>query len=109
MLIFVYGTLKQGYGNNTLLRRATYIRTGVLEGYMAYQCGFPVAMPDACSSLSGEFYDIGSNEDILYNLDRLEGEGTMYIRETIKTEDSEFSVYRGLPHVYSPFMIGHFV
>jgi gamma-glutamylcyclotransferase (GGCT)/AIG2-like uncharacterized protein YtfP len=75
MRVFVYGTLKQGYGNNRLLSKAKFIMFGH---------GFPVVFKDdGGHKIIGEIYDIGDNGKILADLDALEGEGAMYDRKEV--------------------------
>lgn len=84
MNVFVYGTLKSGYGNNALLRDSTFVSVGTVAGYKLYDSGFPVARPSDGDTIIGEIWDIGDNENTLRNLDRLESEGRMYIRTPVK-------------------------
>jgi len=80
MLVFVYGTLKEGYGNNYLLSSSEKVSSGVMEGYKLYDCGFPIAVKSDGDFISGEVYDIGDDAMVLNRLDRLESEGSMYNR-----------------------------
>jgi gamma-glutamylcyclotransferase (GGCT)/AIG2-like uncharacterized protein YtfP len=101
MKIFVYGTLKRGYGNNRLLQEAGFLRVEELYDYKLYNAGFPVAAPDPGSSAVGEVWDIGDNQQILHNLDRLESEGRMYHRVYI--EDMDFWLYVGDENFWNGF------
>lgn|SRR5690348_4803270 len=85
MKVFVYGTLKQGYGNNRLLDKAKFVENAVIPGFKLYDSGFPVAAPDEFSAVSGEIWDISGDhqERTLFNLDSLEGEGRMYNRQEV--------------------------
>lgn len=85
MKVVVYGTLKRGYGNNVVLGASKFIEPKVVTGYKLYNAGFPVARPSPEDSLIGELYEIDS-EQTLRNLDRLEGEGRMYIRTLIEPD-----------------------
>lgn len=91
MKIVVYGTLKRGYGNNRLLSKATFVKDIEVQGYKLYYChkdsGFPVARPDPNSSLLGEMFEV--DEGIIFNTDRLEGEGVMYNRVRLSDEVGE--------------------
>lgn len=110
MLVFVYGTLKQKYGNNYILAGATKVREDRVRGYKLLDSGFPVARLAENSIITGEIYDIGDPatsdqaRTILGRLDRLEGyrqdnpESSMYTREVIRTEhDIECNMYVGNP------------
>lgn len=90
MKVVVYGTLKRGYGNNVVLGGSKFIESVVIKGYKLYNSGFPVARPSEGDSISGELWEVDS-EHTLRNLDRLEGEGRMYIRTTV-AEDTQMYV-----------------
>lgn len=85
--VFVYGTLKRGYGNNVLLRGSTYIGPSVtVPRYRMLEPSFPVILPDENGKqLAGEVYHV--DDTTLASLDRLEGvrpDGSgMYTREVI--------------------------
>lgn len=107
MKVFVYGTLKSGYGNNYILSEGAHRKIGdaVVEGFKLYQYGFPVAKEDENSKAIGEVWDIGDNDATLARLDRLEGEGYMYHRKVVKAyvlgnqeEPLEVSMYVGGKH-----------
>lgn len=107
MLVFVYGTLKRGYGNNRLLSESTFIEEAVVRGFKAYNSGFPVSCHSENDRLKGEVWDIGDTDKdatakrTLRNLDSLEGEGTMYIRKSIPTESGlTVDMYVGGPHFW---------
>ena len=94
MKVFVYGTLKSGYGNNTILQRgnAELVQPDRVRGFKLFNCGYPIAVPtDGCIA-TGEVWDIGDNETTLQNLDWLEGYNgedrrNHYDRVTVTTED----------------------
>lgn len=85
MKVFVYGTLKRGYGNHRLLEGKTLIGEGITEGkYQMVSGGFPIIMAsDDGLPVKGEVYDITGDQECLTNLDRLEGEGVMYDRKDV--------------------------
>jgi gamma-glutamylaminecyclotransferase len=93
MKLFVYGTLKQRYGNNHRLSGAEYCGDAVIDGYRlvyAYSVGdFPFAHPSEGHAIKGEVYDIGDNQDILSSCDRLEGHPSWYQRTPVRTRDNE--------------------
>ncbi len=96
-LVFVYGTLKSGYGNSVILQHgdAKLLGNYVVKGYKLYNAGFPVAMVSENDSVYGELWDIGNDKEksTLFNLDRLEGEGSMYHRTKVQAENQQ-----PLPH-----------
>ena len=91
--VFVYGTLKRGHGNyEALLNRPDvhFIGTAqTVNPYRMLHAGFPVLMKsnqDTFPAL-GEVFDIVEEDGpVTVNLDRLEGEGTMYKREKIPVD-----------------------
>ena len=88
---FVYGTLKKGYSNNELLKTSQFLGKAItLENYKLYTCGFPMALysPDDLPVL-GELYRVES-ENVIKNLDRLEGNGIFYSRKQIKVKLLDF-------------------
>lgn len=96
MKVFVYGTLKKGWGNNRLLQQdgAVFLYEHVFEGPfdMVDLHAFPglIESPENQNSkIKGEVYLI--NDAVLSDLDRLEGNGSFYERRYIEQED--FWVY----------------
>lgn len=85
-LIFVYGTLKRTYGNSRIIEEHPFVSEGIVRGYKAYDCGFPVARESKEDSLVGEVYDIEGSKKTLARLDSLESEGYMYFRRPVKVE-----------------------
>jgi gamma-glutamylaminecyclotransferase len=82
-IVFVYGTLKRGYGNNRLLSNATFLGEGETEGRFGLYngSGFPFVSKNASvfSNIRGDVYAINDSE--LERLDRLEGHPNFYKRE----------------------------
>lgn len=114
MKVFVYGTLKRGYGNNRLLTRDGVIFVGEAtteDTFDMMNSGFPVLVfnEDFGLPVKGEVYDIGDNTDILRSLDALEGEGVMYDRTEITVvpvqqelgDQMNVSVYVGNPSYWA--------
>ena len=91
MKVFVYGTLKEGYGNNRRLQGHTKVGDFIVQGYKLYDCGFPVAWPSENEFIQGELWDIGESQETLRSLDALEAEGYMYNRTDIvaRTPDGQ--------------------
>jgi len=102
-LVFVYGTLKRGFWNNALLKRARFIGEGItLEKFKLYTVGFPYAVPDEKGlPLKGEVYEV--DEKTLLELDNLEGYPIHYKRKRVKVklntgkEVEAFMYYREEP------------
>lgn len=86
--IFVYGSLKRGYFNNSLLRHAKFVsEVKTSKGFTLIDLGcFP-----AMIKIKTESYVLGElwlvSKDILYRLDDLEGHPYFYRRQSIQLED----------------------
>lgn len=121
MHVFVYGTLKQGHGNNGLLAGQTFVAKGTTteEFIMFSNGGFPVVanadhLPDwdlSFRRVRGEVYELtGHALETLHSLDRLEGFPRMYGRQhvTVELEDTgifqECLMYYGQPDFWRNFM-----
>jgi gamma-glutamylaminecyclotransferase len=90
--VFVYGSLKKGYGNNRLLSNAEFLGERVTSSsYILGDVGFPYMFPRAAfeedfnernanlfKPVQGELYAV--DEPTLASLDCLEGEGIHYHR-----------------------------
>jgi len=98
-LVFVYGTLKKGYGNNYLLKNSKFVGMGFTKNKYFMQregIAFPYALPSDYfkeipehykGHILGEVYEV--DERTLERLDMLEGHPNFYQREitTIILED----------------------
>ena len=100
-LVFVYGTLMSGYGNNRLLDRheATFVGEDKTEDvFVLGDVGFPYAVTkegletsgydfdeDLLKPIIGEVWEI-PNDDCLSSLDRLEGVPNHYQRKLTKMQ-----------------------
>jgi len=84
--VFVYGTLKQGYGNNEyFLGGSEYLGpavTGRADYDMVSLGGFPGVLSDGENAILGEVYKV--DEATLARLDSLESNGSLYQREQIR-------------------------
>ena len=79
--LFVYGTLKKGYGNHHVINKAKFLGTFIsvdkfdMSGY-----GFPEIYPNKHGKqIMGEIYDL-CDQDFVFT-DSLEGNGSFYRRE----------------------------
>lgn len=99
--VFVYGTLKKGFWNNGLLRNSTLVGSGVTvsDSFTMYDGGFPYVVPDGLNRVSGEVYVV--EDDVLANLDRLEGVPHHYIRKEVDVllSEEEEDVIPGLENI----------
>lgn len=83
VLLFVYGTLMSGFGNNILLRNEKLIGTGeTVKQYAMYGSGIPfVNDTTEVSTIKGELYEVKPSS--MPSLDGLEGHPNWYKRKEI--------------------------
>lgn len=82
-LVFVYGTLQRGNSNYShYLKESSFISSAVLEGYRMHDLGsYPGIREEAGSSVKGEVFLV--TPAVREQLDRLEGEGSLYRRRLV--------------------------
>lgn len=95
MLVFVYGTLKRGFGNHRVLGDSTFVGNATTEGKYPMVCTngyFPylINRPGVGHNISGEVYDV--NDDVLEGLRMLEGVPIHYYESNVVVhlENGEF-------------------
>lgn len=83
-LLFVYGTLKRGFGNNRRLRDSKFISTGTTkEPYGFFDLGaFPCITKDGNVHVQGEVFEL--DDAALARTDELEGHPFFYKREEVR-------------------------
>ena len=83
-LLFVYGTLKQGFHNHSLMKGASLIGTGhTVERYAMYKHVVPsVIKGKPISPIQGEIYLI--HQSVLDMLDLFEGNPVWNFREQVE-------------------------
>lgn len=100
--VFVYGTLKKGFGNHYLLSDAALLGQAVTkEHYALYVSGIPfVTRNKQVSPIHGEVYLVG--QATLKDLDRLEGHPNWYKREQISVylQNPDQSIKQVLAWIY---------
>jgi len=105
--VFVYGTLKQGGRNHHCLNGALY-RGPVTLTFKArmFDVGFPVLMKSRNKiNVEGELYDVDA--ETFAALDRLEGQGRMYMRRRKRLADGRTAwVYLGMNSFWQPRAYG---
>lgn len=86
-IVFVYGSLLAGQGNNRLLRTARFVGPGrtAPEYTMLSLGGFPGVVSGGSTPIEGECYEVDG--PTLEALDRLEGHPSFYRRTAIVLED----------------------
>ena len=89
--IFVYGTLMKGMRNHYYLKDSTYLGVDEIEGYTMYNIGSYPGIVKGSDRIKGEVYEV--TQETLDMMDALEGEGYLYLRETINTKYGEAYVY----------------
>ena len=92
-LVFVYGSLKFGYGNDHILDDSKFVGEFVTDDdYTMYDLGaFPAILKDGDTAIHGELYNV--NSDVLNSLDALEGVPTFYHREMVETSHGKAIIY----------------
>ena len=80
-LIFVYGSLKSGHGNNVLLQDSNFVCKAITvdSDYEMISLGAFPALVDGDQYIHGEVYSV--TDDILDRVDSLEGNGSFYQRK----------------------------
>lgn len=74
MKVFVYGSLKKGFHNHSLIKDCEFLGDGRLEGATMYKMGsvpYPSIKLGTEDYVFGEIYEVDTVT--LYQLDRLEG------------------------------------
>ena len=81
----VYGTLRQGFGNNGYLRNSEFVGQGkTTEKYAMYASGIPfVTKKNAHTNIVVEVFEV-NDENTLRHVDSLEGHPDWYKREPIE-------------------------
>jgi gamma-glutamylaminecyclotransferase len=108
--VFVYGTLKAGYGNHQLLADSISIGdASTVARWAMIDSGFPVVLPGDDGQVVGEVYDI--DKITLQRLDRLESNGHMYQREVVDValangEVIQAWMYVGVPDYWHMPILG---
>lgn len=84
MKVFVYGTLKKGFGADiSNFGDVTFIGNATAKGKMFSCGGFPAVLFDKEGEVKGEVYEVNDNA-IMNRLDRYEGVPNLYIRKDIE-------------------------
>lgn len=89
--VFVYGTLRKGFGNHRLLEDSTFVDNAVIRGEMRHLGGFPGVHLHGNDQVHGEIYEV--TEDVMFRLDRLEGHPNFYERQIVDSSKGPVWVY----------------
>lgn len=98
-LIFVYGTLKRGFWNHSLLEHSAFIgkaRTG--REFTLKVNGLPYLIEEEGIGASGELYAV--SKMTLKSLDKLEGHPGFYQRKKIQVIDSNGKKQKVFAYIY---------
>lgn len=80
--VFVYGTLRKGYGNHVFLEGSKFLgKAKTKEKYTMYARGIPFVSHEPMVEITGEVYEV--DDFTLNRLDTLEGHPNWYIREKV--------------------------
>lgn len=87
--VFVYGTLKRGFGNHHLIKHATFLgQHRTVTGFNLYSFGwYPALFEGGGCQVSGELYEV--DDETLENMDRLESHPEYYVRKPIMLENGD--------------------
>jgi len=85
-LVFVYGTLMRDRSNHKYyLEDSSFLGIGSIKGYALYDLGsYPGIRKDENECTRGEVFEV--DDKTMSRLDKLEGEGFLYIRKVLKVE-----------------------
>lgn len=110
--LYVYGTLKQGYINHSLLYSSIFLgKVETVERYVLTDIGLPILIDyqgDNSRNIEGELYFIST--ETLNRIDFLEGHPHLYKRKEIKVRNYQTNKEENaLCYFYNanPFAIEH--
>ena len=80
--MFVYGTLMKGRSASHYMQDADFLGEATISGFAIYDLGwYPGILLRENSFVHGEVYLV--SEEMLKDMDRYEGEGFLYARQTV--------------------------
>lgn len=88
--LFVYGSLKRGFGNHRFLWDSVFIGTTTTADstYSMLTLGaFPAIIAEGEDAIEGELYEV--DDDTLEQIDMLEGNGAFYDRSQVLLSNGE--------------------
>lgn len=99
--IFVYGTLKRGFGNNCLLEGQKFVGEAVtkMSEFLLRSRGIPYVhrIGAGGNKIKGEVYEIDDN--CLEHVDGLEGHPNWYRREEVELHDGSKAWIYIMPNI----------
>lgn len=105
--VFVYGTLKKGFGNHGILGKSEFIDEAITKErcFTMFDGVFPFVSDsfvndELCGSVVGELYEV-VDEQTMANLDRLEGVPTLYVKREVDVATLQGDTYKATMYVAS--------
>lgn len=107
-LVFVYGSLKEGFHNNRILANAALVQAGAVTADACYTMKsleyYPAVFEGGTHRVRGEVYEV--DPDLLKTLDALEGHPFVYERKLVPVEGMSrrawMYLWRDVNHYYFP-------
>lgn len=96
--IFVYGTLMKGQSNHSYLLNSDYTGEGIVNNCKMYDIGHFPGIVNGSGSVTGEVYSVINSG--INDLDRLEGEGNLYIRKPVTVTMKNGKKINALAYIY---------
>lgn len=90
-LVAVYGSLRKGLGNHSILGDSDLLSVEVIKGFDMYSLGAFPAVETGKGEITVEVYEV--DDDTLFNLDILEGVPTFYQRDKTETSLGVANIY----------------
>ena len=91
MLVAVYGSLKKGFGNHSLLKHSKFIGEDIVKGFEMRSMGAFPFIRKGFGNVHIEIYEV--DDLTMFNLDRLEGYPYFYNRIQVKTKNLKKKVW----------------
>lgn len=87
--VFVYGSLKKGFSNHRVIHGAKFLGddTTLEDAWFMFSMGGFPGVVSGNGYISGEVYEV--DDEVLKDLDRLEGNGNFYTREVVELANHE--------------------
>ena len=98
--IFVYGTLKRGWGNHYLIQDQEYVSnaTTVDHSFQMYSLGGFPGVVSGDKQITGELYKV--NDLAFKYCDQLEGHPNFYERKKVHVEDADGNIVSAWIYIY---------
>ena len=110
--IFVYGTLRKGFGLNPYMDNFKYLGVGILKNFDMYSNGYFPMIKKGSGEIIGEVYEIEGGENEINVLDQIE---SAYTRTKVKVKlnnvliKAETYVYNGTIANLKPIKSGNWI